>query len=51
MHSKYNKGKSAVTKIFIWMLKNKIFEHMTAVSKSIYFDVLDDAVNKYSNSS
>ena len=51
MYSTYNNGKSAVAKIFIWMLKNKIFEHMTAVSKNIYFDVLDDAVNKYSNSS
>ena len=28
-------------------LKNKIFKHMTAVSKNIYFDVSDDVVNKY----
>ena len=26
-----------------------IFKHMTAVSKNIYFDGLDDIVNKYSN--
>ena len=26
-----------------------IFKHMTAVSKNGYFDVLDDIVNKYSN--
>ena len=26
-----------------------IFKHMTAVSKNVYFDVLDDIVNKYSN--
>ena len=31
------------------MLKNKIFKHMTAVSKNIYFDVLDDIVNEYNN--
>ena len=30
-------------------LKNKIFKQMTAVSKNVYFDVLDDIVNKYSN--
>ena len=28
-------------------LKNKIFKHMTAILKNIYFDVLDDIVNKY----
>ena len=28
---------------------NNIFKHMTAISKSIYFDVLDDIVNKYNN--
>ena len=30
-------------------LKNKIFKHMTAISKNVYFDVLDDSVNKYNN--
>ena len=30
-------------------LKNKIFKHMTAISKNIYFDALDDIVNKYDN--
>ena len=30
-------------------LKNKIFNHMTAVSKSVYFDVLDDIVHKHNN--
>ena len=28
---------------------NNIFKHMTAISKSIYFDVLDDIFNKYNN--
>ena len=26
-----------------------VFKHMTAVSKNVYFDVLDDIVNKYNN--
>ena len=30
-------------------LKNKIFKHMTAVSKNVYFNVLDDIVNEYNN--
>ena len=34
---------------FIRTLKNKIFKHMTAISKIFYFDVLDDIVNKYNN--
>ena len=29
--------------------KNKIFKHMTAVSKNVYFDVLDNIVKKYNN--
>ena len=39
MYSTYNEGKSAVAKRFISTLKNKIFKHMTAVSKNLYFDV------------
>ena len=31
------------------LLKHKIFKHMTAISKNVYFDVLDDIVNKYNN--
>ena len=52
MYSTYNKEKSIVTERFIWMLKNKIFKEMTAVSKNVYFDVLiniDNIVNKYNN--
>ena len=30
-------------------LKNKNFKHMTAVSKNVYFDILDNIVNKYNN--
>ena len=49
MYSIYNEEKSAVAERFIRTLKNKIFKHMTAISKNIYFDVFDDIVNKYNN--
>ena len=49
MYSTYNEGKSVVAEKFIRTLKNKIFQHVTAVSKNVSFDVLDDAVDKYNN--
>ena len=49
MYSTYNEGKSVVAERFIRTLKNKIFKHMTAISKNVYFDVLDHIVNKYNN--
>ena len=49
MYSIYNEGRSVVAESFIRPLKNKIYKHMTAVSKIVYFDVLDDIVNKYNN--
>ena len=49
MYSIHNEGKSVVAERFIRTLKNKIFKHMTAISKNVYFDVLDDIVNKYNN--
>ena len=49
IYSTYNEGKSTVAERFIRTLKNKIFKHMTAVSKSAYFDVLDNIVNKYNS--
>ena len=47
MYSTYNEGKSVAAERFIRTLKNKIFKHMTAISKNVYFNVLDDIVNKY----
>ena len=47
MYSTYIEGKSVVAEKFIRTLKNKIFKHMTAVSKNVHFDVLGDIVNKY----
>ena len=49
MYSTYNEEKSVVAERFIRTLKNKIFKHMTAISKNVYFDVLDDIVNKCNN--
>ena len=49
MYSTINEGKSVVAERFIRTLKNKIFKYMTAISKNLYFDVLDDIVNKYNN--
>ena len=40
---------SVVADRFIRTLKNKIFKQMTAISKNVGFDVLDDIVNKYNN--
>ena len=49
MYSPYNEVKSVVAERFIKTLKNKIFKQMTAVSKNVSIDVLDDIVNKYNN--
>ena len=49
MYSTYNEGKSVVAERFIRNLKNKIYKHMTVISKNVYFDVLDDIVDKYNN--
>ena len=49
MYSTYNEGKSVVAEKFIRTLKNKFFKHMKAVSKNVYFHVLDDIVEKYNN--
>ena len=49
MYSTYNERKYVVAEIFIRTLKNKTFKHMTAISKNIYVDVLDNIVNKYNN--
>ena len=49
MYSTYNEGRSVVAEKFIRTLKNKNFKHITAVSKIVYFDALDDIVNKYNN--
>ena len=49
MYSTYNEGKSVVAERFIRTLKNKIYKHMTAISKNVYSDVLDCIVDEYNN--
>ena len=49
MYSTYNEGKSAFAERFIRTLKNKIFKHMKAISKNVYFGVSDAIVNKHNN--
>ena len=49
MYSTYNEGKSVVAERFIRTLKNKLYKHVTATGKNVYYDVLDDVVNKYNN--
>ena len=49
MYSTYNEGKSVVGERFIRTLKNKLYKHMTATGKNVYYDVLDDVANKYNN--
>ena len=49
MYSKYNERKSVVAEGFIRNLKTKIYKHMTAVSRNVYFNVLDEIVDKYNN--
>ena len=44
MYCTYNEGKSLFADRFIRTLKNKIFKHMTAIPKNVYFDVLDDII-------
>ena len=49
MYSTFNEGKSVIAERFIGTLKNKTYKHMTAISKNVYCDALDDIVNKYNN--
>ena len=44
MYSTYNEENYIVAEIFIRLLENKIFKHMTVVSKNVYFYVLDDVL-------
>ena len=39
MCSTHNFGKSVIAERFIKTLKHKIYKHITAVSKNLYFDV------------
>ena len=47
IYSTHNEGKPVVAERFIKKVKSKTYRHMTAVSKNIYFDALDDIVDNY----
>ena len=50
MYSTHKKGKSDLLKVvFIRILNNKIDKYMNSISKNVYFDKLDDVINKYNN--
>ena len=49
MYSTCNEGKSFAAERFIRALKNKIFKHMTTISKNVYIDSLNNIVNRYNN--
>ena len=49
MYSTNNEGKSVAAERFIRTLKIKIYKYMTAISKNVYIDKLDDIVKEYNN--
>ena len=49
MYLTHNEGKSVFAERFIRTTKNKIYKHMTSISKNVYIDKLDDIVNEYNN--
>ena len=49
MYSTYNERKSVVAERFIRTLKNKLYKHMTATGKNVYYYVLHDIVNEHNN--
>ena len=49
MYSTRNQGKSVVAERFIRTIKNKIYKHITLISKNVYIDKLDDIVSEYKN--
>ena len=49
MYSTFNESKAVVTERFIRTLKNKLYKHMTATGKNVYYNVSDNVVIKYNN--
>ena len=49
MYSTHHEGKSVVAERFIRTIKNKIYKHMTSISKHVCIEKLDDIVNEYNN--
>ena len=44
MYSIHNKGKSVVAERFIRTLKTKIYKYLTAISKNVHINKLDEMV-------
>ena len=49
MYSTHTEGKSVFAERFIRTLKSKIYKYMTAISKNVYIDKLDDIVDEHNN--
>ena len=49
MYSTNNERKSVIAERFTRRLKNKIYKYMTAISKDVYTDKLDDIAKEYNN--
>ena len=49
MYSTNNEGKSVIAERFMKTLKNEIYKYMTAISKNVYIDKLDDIVKESNN--
>ena len=49
MYSTHNEGKSVFAERFIRTLKNNIYKYMTAASKNVYIDKLDDIVDEHNS--
>ena len=49
MYSTYNEPKSVVAERFIRTLNNKIYKHMTSISKNVCNDKLEHTVIEYNN--
>ena len=49
MYSTHNEGKSVVSEKIIRALKNNISKHMTAVSKNVFINKLNDIPDKYND--
>ena len=49
MYSTFNKVSPLLLRGLLELQKNKIFKHMTTISKNVYIDVLNDIVNRYNN--
>ena len=45
MHSIHNEGKPVVAERSTRTLNNKIYKYITAISKNVYIDILDDIVD------